>query len=74
MPHIQVLFSLDGNFVYTGARADPEIWCWDVRFQSGLVYKLSRDTATTNQRISFDIEPCGKHLATGILALRKYAQ
>jgi hypothetical protein len=26
---------------------------------------LYRSADTTNQRIYFDIEPCGKHLATG---------
>lgn len=63
---MQVLFAPDGNFLFTGARADGELWCWDVRFHSGVVYKLERDTGTTNQRISFDIEPCGRHLASGI--------
>ena len=62
---IQVKFAPDGNFLFTGARADKEIWCWDVRYDSGVIYKLERDTPSTNQRISFDIEPCGRHLATG---------
>lgn len=61
----QVKFGPDGNFLFTGARADNEIWCWDVRYQSGVLYKLTRDTAATNQRICLDIEPCGKHLASG---------
>jgi WD40 repeat protein len=30
-----------------------------------IVYKLYRSSDTTNQRIHFDIEPCGRHLATG---------
>ena len=62
---IQVKFSADGNFLYTGARKDPEIMCWDVRYSSEVVYTLQRDTADTNQRIQFDIEPVGRHLATG---------
>ena len=62
---LQVKFGLDGNFLFTGARCNDEIWCWDVRYQSGVVYQLQRDTASTNQRIYFDIEPCGRHLATG---------
>ena len=66
---IQVMFSKDGNFLYTGARRDSDIFCWDVRYTSGVVYSMQRDTATTNQRIAFDIEPCGRHLATG---QRKY--
>lgn len=32
---------------------------------AGEVYRLERDTSSTNQRIQFDIEPCGRHLATG---------
>ncbi len=62
---VQVKFSADGNFLYTGARKDPEILCWDVRYTSDVVYRLQRDTADTNQRIQFDIEPMGRHLATG---------
>ena len=27
----QVTFSRDGSFLYTGARSDPAIMCWDVR-------------------------------------------
>lgn len=62
---VQVKFSADGNFLYTGARKDPQILCWDVRYTSEVVYTLQRDTADTNQRVQFDIEPVGRHLATG---------
>ncbi len=41
------------------------MFCWDVRHTLNSLYVLSRDTARTNQRIGFDIEPAGKHLATG---------
>lgn len=61
----QVQFSRDGNFLYTGARRDPDIFCWDVRYASDVVYRLQRESAGTNQRIHFDIEPCGRHLASG---------
>ncbi|KAL9234106.1 hypothetical protein vseg_009013 [Gypsophila vaccaria] len=61
----QVQFSKDGNYLYTGARKDPYIMCWDVRNTVEVLYKLYRSTEQTNQRISFDIEPCGRHLATG---------
>ncbi|KAK9906702.1 hypothetical protein WJX75_006470 [Coccomyxa subellipsoidea] len=61
----QVQFSRDGNFLYTGARRDPDIFCWDVRFTSDVMYRMQRETVATNQRIQFDIEPCGRHLATG---------
>ncbi len=62
----QVQFSRDGNFLYTGARRDPDIFCWDVRFTSDVVYRMQRQTASTNQRVQFDIEPSGRHLATGM--------
>ncbi|PSC69324.1 telomerase Cajal body 1 [Micractinium conductrix] len=58
-------FSACGNFLYTGARRDPSILCWDVRYSSGVVYSLPRASCGTNQRIYFDVEPCGRHLATG---------
>lgn len=61
--HVQ--FSKDGNYLYTGARKDPYIMCWDVRNTVEVVYKLYRSTEHTNQRISFDIEPFGRHLGTG---------
>lgn len=71
---VQVKFSADGNFLYTGARKDPDIFCWDVRYTSDVVYRLQRDSADTNQRVQFDIEPVGRHLATGrcILAVSHY--
>ena len=58
-------FSKDGNYLYTGARRDTDIFCWDIRYTSDVVYRLQRDSADTNQRIQFDIEPLGRHLATG---------
>jgi 6-phosphogluconolactonase (cycloisomerase 2 family) len=61
----QVKFSADGNFLYTGARKDADILCWDIRYTSDVVYRLQRDSGDTNQRIQFDIEPMGRHLATG---------
>ncbi|KAM7264565.1 hypothetical protein ACFE04_002248 [Oxalis oulophora] len=61
--HVQ--FSKDGNYLYTGGRKDPFIMCWDVRNTVEVVYKLYRSAEHTNQRISFDIEPSGKHLGTG---------
>ncbi len=59
-------FSKDGNYLYTGARRDTDIFCWDIRYTSDVVYRLQRDSADTNQRIQFDIEPLGRHLATGV--------
>ena len=65
MPWAQVLWSPDGNFLYTGARRDGDIICWDVRGSLEPLYRMQRDTRSTNQRIQFSIEPCGRHLATG---------
>ncbi|GAQ92519.1 hypothetical protein KFL_010380030 [Klebsormidium nitens] len=61
----QVQFSRDGTYLYSGARKDGSILCWDVRYTVGEVYRLSRESSNTNQRIAFDIEPGGRHLATG---------
>ncbi|KAM1154502.1 hypothetical protein ACFX19_037476 [Malus domestica] len=61
--HVQ--FSKDGNYLYTGARKDPYILCWDIRKAVDVVYKLYRSSEDTNQRILFDIEPLGRHLCTG---------
>lgn len=58
-------FSADGNYLYTGARKENSIYCWDVRYLSGSVYQIERESKRTNQRIYFDIEPCGRVLATG---------
>ncbi|KAL3740411.1 hypothetical protein ACJRO7_021660 [Eucalyptus globulus] len=53
-----VLFSKDGNYLYTGGRKDPFIMCWDVRKAVDVVHKWSI-------RIYFDVEPLGRHLGTG---------
>jgi WD40 repeat protein len=58
-------FSPDGNYLYTGARRDAHVLCWDIRATAGVVYRLRRATEDTNQRVAFDIEPCGRHLASG---------
>jgi len=58
-------FSPCGNYLYTGARKDGLIYCWDARNMSGAMYQLERELNTTNQRVYFDIEPCGRHLASG---------
>eukprot|EP00887_Chlorella_sp_A99_P003250 scaffold9.g3250.t1 len=85
-------FSACGSYLYTGARRDPLIHCWDVRNATGargritrgrgaaaagrapsrgprsrVVYSVRRQSGTTNQRIGFSVEPCGRHLATGRL-------
>jgi len=59
----QVKFSADGNFLYTGARKDVDILCWDIRYTSDVVYRLQRDTGDTNQSV-FVASPVSHHLAS----------
>eukprot|EP00898_Chlorokybus_atmophyticus_P003145 jgi/Chlat1/3831/Chrsp26S03979 len=61
--HLQ--FSQDGNYLYTGARRDREILCWDIRNTGNVLYRLHRPTESTNQRITFDIDISGRYLCTG---------
>lgn len=61
----QVLWSRDGNYLYSAARRDTQVFCWDVRHVTGAVYCMQRDAAGTNQRIAVDIEPVGRHLVSG---------
>lgn len=60
----QALFTPDGNYLFTGARKENDILCWDIRNTSRVVMRLSR-LANTNQHIHFDIDPTGKYLITG---------
>lgn len=60
----QVTFSPDGNYLYTAARRDSEIICWDLRQTGGEVFRLPR-AGDTNQRIAFDIHSSGRWLSTG---------
>ncbi|XP_061566242.1 telomerase Cajal body protein 1 isoform X2 [Cololabis saira] len=59
-----LLFSPDGNYLYTGGRKDPEILCWDLREPGKVVFSLKRNV-TTNQRIYFDLDPSGRYLLSG---------
>ncbi len=71
----QVAYTADGHFLLSGARQDADLICWDLRVAGGgagdgageraVLYRLPRDTAGTNQRVAFSLEPCGRHLATG---------
>lgn len=58
-------FSVDGNYLYTGARKDGSLFCWDARYLTGAVYTIRRESTRTNQKIYFDVEPSGRHLASG---------
>ncbi|KAK3568178.1 hypothetical protein QTP86_034543 [Hemibagrus guttatus] len=65
-----LLFSPDGNQLYTGGRKvgcesqDPEILCWDLREPSRVLFSLPRNVST-NQRIYFDLDPSGRYLVSG---------
>nr|CAB3267763.1 telomerase Cajal body protein 1-like [Phallusia mammillata] len=47
-------FSADGNRLYSGARKDGSIKCWDMRWLNTPLLQFNRQV-TTNQRIHFDL-------------------
>ena len=47
--------------LFTGARKDGEIICWDLR-QPGKVLFTAEREAATNQRIQLSSSPCGQFL------------
>ncbi|CAK1543190.1 unnamed protein product [Leptosia nina] len=57
-------FTSDGLRLVSGARKDNRLLIWDIRYYRRPLNILSRNV-DTNQRIYFDISPCGKYLATG---------
>lgn len=59
-----VCFSPCGNYLYTGARKDPSVLCWDLRSTCEVVHSFAR-VCGTNQRVSFDVDASGSLLATG---------
>jgi len=59
-----IMFSPDGTKLYSGARKDPLILCWDLRFPDKILYAMPREVLT-NQRIYFDIDSTGKYLISG---------
>lgn len=48
----------------SGARKDHRLLVWDIRYYKRPLNILKR-AVDTNQRIYFDISPCGKYLVTG---------
>lgn len=48
----------------SGARKDHRLFVWDIRYYRKPLNILSR-VVNTNQRIYFDISPCGKYLVSG---------
>ncbi|KAF2898004.1 hypothetical protein ILUMI_08169 [Ignelater luminosus] len=57
-------FSLDGTRLYSGARKDNEIICWDLRVPGRPLFCLTRQ-CNTNQKISIDLSRDGKWLVSG---------
>ncbi|XP_007950544.1 telomerase Cajal body protein 1 [Orycteropus afer afer] len=57
-------FHPDGNRLFSGARKDAELLCWDLRQPGHPLWSLSREVAT-NQRIYFDLDPTGQFLVSG---------
>ncbi|CEG36745.1 Guanine nucleotide-binding protein [Plasmopara halstedii] len=60
----QVKFSPCGRFLFTAARQDAQIHCWDIRASNEILHTFNR-VADTNLRIEFDLHCGGKYLATG---------
>ena len=60
----QVSFAPDGRVLYSGARADNRILCWDIRNTCEVLMEIPR-TVETNQRVSFDVNRTGDCLITG---------
>lgn len=57
-------FTPDGLKLVSGARKDHRLLVWDIRYYRRPLNILNR-AVDTNQRIYFDISPCGKYLVTG---------
>ncbi|CAG9788362.1 unnamed protein product [Diatraea saccharalis] len=57
-------FTPDGIRLVSGARKDHRFLVWDIRYYRRPLNVLTR-AINTNQRIYFDISPCGKYLVTG---------
>ena len=59
-----VRFSHDGTYLFSGARQDDAILCYDVRRSQAPLASFERRCAT-NQRIGFDLSPDSRALLTG---------
>ncbi|CAH0400214.1 unnamed protein product [Chilo suppressalis] len=57
-------FTPDGIRLVSGARKDHRLLIWDIRYYRRPLNILTR-AVNTNQRVYFDISPCGKYLITG---------
>ena len=59
-----LMFSPDGNMLFSGARKDTHVYCWDIRNPGKLLQVFERNVST-NQRIYFDLTKDGKYLCSG---------
>ncbi|KAI5646178.1 telomerase Cajal body protein 1 [Phthorimaea operculella] len=59
-----VKFTPDGLKLVSGARKDHRLLVWDIRYYRRPLNILTR-AVDTNQRVYFDISPCGKYLVSG---------
>ncbi|XP_057252669.1 telomerase Cajal body protein 1-like, partial [Pezoporus wallicus] len=57
-------FSPDGTRLYVGGRKDTHILCWDLRLPERPLLAMERHV-TTNQRVTFDLDPSGRFLVSG---------
>ncbi|KAL3672901.1 hypothetical protein V7S43_002202 [Phytophthora oleae] len=60
----QVRFSPCGRFLFTAARHDARIHCWDIRATNEILHTFNR-VADMNLRVEFDLHCGGRYLATG---------
>jgi telomerase Cajal body protein 1 len=57
-------WSVCGNIVWVGGRKNSVISCYDIRFPKAELGRVTRELSS-NQRMSFSLDPWGKYLATG---------
>lgn len=57
-------FAPNGLLLVSGARKDHRLLVWDIRYYRRPLNVLSR-VVNTNQRVYFDISPCGNYLTSG---------
>ena len=53
------------HLLYAAQRRSNDILCWDVRQPFEVLRRFTRKSDGTNQKLLFDIDPAGRHLATG---------
>jgi len=53
-----------GSYLWIGGRKSKDLLCWDIRHTRCEVGRVPR-AADTNQKLSFDIDPWGKYVASG---------